>query len=97
MKRSDALARLEANRAEIVARFGVRSLALFGSTARDEVGPESDVDVLVDFADPVTFDNYMDTKFFLEDLLGARVDLVTVEGLKPRARPYVERDLIRVA
>lgn len=77
--------------------MGVRSLSLFGSVARDEAGPGSDVDVLVEFADEPTFAGYMDLKFRLEDLFGRRVDLVTVGGLRPRVRPYVEEDLIRVA
>lgn len=55
------------------------------------------MDLLVDFDGPPAFDLYMDTKFYLEDLLGRRVDLVTVGGLKPRVRPFVERELIRVA
>ncbi|MBI2939097.1 MAG: metallopeptidase family protein, partial [Chloroflexi bacterium] len=55
--------------------FGVKSLALFGSVARDEAGPESDVDVLVEFDGPPTFDQYIGLKLYLEDLLGAHVDL----------------------
>jgi hypothetical protein len=89
------LDRLRANR-ESFARFGVKSLSLFGSTARDEAGPDSDVDVLVEFEGRVSFDGYMGLKHFLEDLLGTSVDVVTPSGLKPRIRPQVERDTIRV-
>jgi len=82
---------------EIVRRFGVKRLALFGSAARGELREDSDVDVLVEFDGPATFDGYFGLKDHLEALLGRTVDLVTEQGLKPRARRQVERDLIRVA
>jgi hypothetical protein len=75
----------------------VKSLFLFGSTARDEARPDSDIDLLVEFAGPATFDAFMDLKFYLEDLLGRRIDLVTSRSLKPRIRPSVEREAILVA
>ena len=74
----------------------MKSLAVFGSVARGEAGPESDVDILVEFEGRATFDRYMGLKFFLEDLLGRRADLVTRKALKPRLRPYVEREAIYV-
>ena len=77
--------------------FGVRRLALFGSAARDELNEASDVDILVEFAGPATFRKYMDLKFYLEDLLGRPVDLVTEKALRKELRPYVEKELIRVA
>ncbi len=77
--------------------MGVKSLALFGSTARGEAREESDIDLLVEFALPVTFDRYMDTKFYLEDLLQKPVDLVIKGDLKPRLRQTVEHEAIDVA
>jgi predicted nucleotidyltransferase len=97
MSRQDVLKILRRETAKLRTRFGVKRLALFGSVARDEARPDSDVDVLVDFDGPVTLDRYMGLKFHLEDALGARVDLVTTSGLKPRARPVVEREAIDVA
>ena len=97
MKRDELIHRLRAEGEELERRFGIRRLALFGSYARDEAGPESDVDLLVEFAEPPTFDRYMGLAEHLEELLGSRVDLVTAGSLKPRLRRYVERDLIRVA
>jgi predicted nucleotidyltransferase len=97
MDRADVVALLTARREEIVQRFGVRSLCLFGSMARGEARPDSDVDVLVEFEGPTTFDAHMGLLVYLEDLLGRRVDVVTVKGLKPRLRPLIERDLVRVA
>lgn len=96
MGRNDVVRRLAAQK-EALAGMGVRSLSLFGSVARDEATAESDVDILVDFGEPASFDAYMDLKFYLEELLGIRVDLVTERGLKPGVRPYVKRDAIRVA
>lgn len=82
---------------EIVRDYGVRRIGLFGSCARRNAGPESDVDVLVEFADPfVTFDRYMDLKFYLEDLFGRRVDLVIRSTLKPRIRETVEEETVYV-
>lgn len=76
--------------------YGVCTVAIFGSAARDRIGPASDVDVLVEFEGPTTFDQYMDTKFYLEDLFGRSVDLVTRRALKPQVLPYVERELVYV-
>jgi predicted nucleotidyltransferase len=78
-------------------KLGVKSLSIFGSVARGEEGPDSDVDILVEFKGRATFDRYMDTKFYLEDLLGCKVDLVTPKAIKPRMKPYIMRDLINVA
>jgi predicted nucleotidyltransferase len=91
------LAILTERQPEIARRFGVKRLALFGSAARGELRDDSDVDVLVEFDGPSTFDGYFSLKDYLEALLGRTVDLVTERGLKPRARRQVERDLIRVA
>jgi uncharacterized protein len=92
----DEVLRLLGERRAHLARFGVRSLAVFGSVARDQGRPDSDVDVLVEFAQPASFAAFMDLKFFLEDLLGRRVDLVTRKALKPRLRPEVEKEAIHV-
>jgi predicted nucleotidyltransferase len=78
-------------------RFGVRSISVFGSVARDEAGPDSDVDVLVDFGPEPTFDGYMGVKFYLEDLLGTRVDVVTPGSFIPGVEPLVMKEAILVA
>lgn len=88
--------RIRSHRAQLDA-FGVRSLGLFGSVARGEARADSDIDVLVAFHGPATFDQYIDLKLFLEDLLERRVDLVTERGLREAIRPAVERELRRVA
>lgn len=77
-------------------RFGVKSLALFGSVARNEAQAESDVDVLVEFESTPTFAQYMDLKFFLEDSLGKKVDLVQKKMLHPTVLLTVEREVVPV-
>jgi hypothetical protein len=96
MKRDEIIDLLKRHRVDLD-RLGVKDIAVFGSVARDEAGPASDIDILVDFQGRADFDRYMDLKFFLEGLLQCRVDLVTRAALKPRMRPIVEREAIRVA
>jgi len=96
MRRDEALTRLRAHKADLD-QFGVGSLSLFGSVARDEARIDSDLDLLIEFRGPATFDRYMGVKLFLEDLLGCRVDLVMSTALKPRMRLSVEREAVRVA
>jgi predicted nucleotidyltransferase len=71
--------------------FSVRRLALFGSAARDQAGPTSDLDFLVDF-DHKTFRNYMGLADFLEGLFGRKVDLVIRESIKPLLRDRILRE-----
>jgi predicted nucleotidyltransferase len=77
-------------------RYGVKTLAVFGSMARGDDREQSDVDILVTFSGKATFDNFMGLKLELEDLLGRPVDLGTPETLRPEMRDAVERDLIHV-
>ena len=77
--------------------FKVQKMFLFGSVARGEETTSSDIDILIKFESTPTYDMYMDLKFFLEDLLDQKVDLVTEEALRPEIKKYVEKDLIRVA
>ena len=96
MRRDDVLRVLSGRRDELRRRYGVKSLALFGSVARDEAAPDSDVDLLVEFDAPPGFDGYMDLKYHLEEHLGCRVDLVMKGALKPDARPVVEQEAVDV-
>lgn len=95
--RDQILRMLSDHHQELVQRFGVKHLALFGSAARDELRDDSDVDVLVDYEGPVAYDGYFKLQDYLQALLGRLVDLATERGLKPRARHLVEKDLVRVA
>jgi len=82
---------------EMVERFGVKDIAIFGSVVRNEASETSDVDVLVEFAGRATFDGFMDLKFYLEDLLNTRVDLVTNNALRESIRAEIQQEMIRVA
>jgi uncharacterized protein len=84
---------LRSHAGDIKARFAVKRIGLFGSYARGEQKSSSDIDILVEFEKP-TFRNFMDLSFYLEDLFGREVDLVTIRGLHSRIRPYVEKDVI---
>jgi len=78
---------------ELAVRFTVRRIGLFGSFARNNAGPESDVDILVELNEP-TFDHYMDLKFYLEELLHLPVDLVLHDVIKPRLKPIIEQEVV---
>ena len=97
MRRVEALAILSHHRAELEEQFKIASLAVFGSVARDEAGPDSDVDILVRFAEPPGWDGYLALKWRLEELLGTSVDLVMDSAIRLDARPIVESESIRVA
>ncbi|MFZ5821776.1 MAG: nucleotidyltransferase family protein [Chloroflexota bacterium] len=96
MTRRMVISRIRKHRAQLT-RLGVKALSIFGSVARGEEHAGSDVDILVEFEGRATFDRYMDTKFYLEELLGCKVDLVTPKAIKPLMQPYILQDLIHVA
>ena len=91
----DALSLLRTHEPLLKERFGVEKIGIFGSFARKEERPDSDVDILVEFRPgEKTFDNYMNCKFYLEDLFGRKVDLVTNAALKPLIRDPILQEVI---
>lgn len=75
--------------------FGVRKIGIFGSVARGEDKPSSDIDVLVEFEDnKATFRNFMGLISFLEEIFGRKVDLVTTNGIDKYLRPHIEKEVI---
>lgn len=96
VNRTEALAVLRRIKPVLMRRFGVIRIALFGSTVRDEAGPESDVDILVEFDGPANSRRYFGVQFLLEDELGRPVDLVSEKALRSELRPYIEREAINV-
>ena len=92
--REDVVSKIKANRRRLK-NYGVRSLALFGSAARNKMHKSSDIDILGEF-DKTSWANYIGLKFYLEDLLGREVDLVTPKALKPATKPSIEKDLLYV-
>ena len=91
----NAMALFKKNEHEIKKRFGVRKIGIFGSFARGEEREVSDIDVLVEFQENYkTFDNYMDLKFLLEDLFGRKIDLVTIDALRPQLKDGILQEVI---
>jgi predicted nucleotidyltransferase len=96
MDRARALELLTRSKSVLAARFGVTRLALFGSTVRDAARAGSDIDILVAFDGPATSERYFGVQFYLEDLFGAPVDLVTEKALRPELRPFIEKEAVHV-
>ena len=96
MNRDEVLSVLRAHKATLAQDFGVTEIALFGSVVRNDMTADSDIDVLVRFNGPATADAYFGVQFYLEDLLGHPVDLVTDKALRKELRPYVEREAVNV-
>ena len=97
MKRDQVIHVLSERRGELASKYGVKSLSLFGSVARDEASAASDVDLLVEFDRPVGYFGLFALQDHLESLLGCKVDLGTPGSLKPRIRERVMGECVRVA
>jgi hypothetical protein len=96
MNRTNILQLLEKHKVELKRRYGVLDIALFGSTARNTARQDSDIDILVSFDGPANSARYFGVQFYLEDLLGRPVDLVTNKALRPELRPYIDREAVHV-
>ena len=96
MSGADTLALLRRHKTVLAERYGVVELALFGSIVRDEARPDSDIDILVSFDRPTDPECYFGVRFYIEDLLGRPVDLITDRALPAESRPYVEAEAVRV-
>jgi uncharacterized protein len=97
MKRNGNLTREQILRSlkdgqEILRKYKVRRIGLFGSYATGKQTPSSDIDFLVDFEEP-TFDNFMGLNFHLERLFRKKIDLITDGSLSPYIKPYVEKQV----
>lgn len=97
MKRDEVMKVLSGHSDELHQRFGVKSLALFGSVARDEANDASDVDLLVEFDRPTGLFGLIRLQQYLEKLLSCKVDVGTAAGLRPRVRQRVLQEALRVA
>ena len=96
MKREQVIRILSERRSELERKYGVKSLALFGSVARDQATLASDVDLLVEFDRPVGYFGLFALQDHLESLLGCKVDLGTPNSLKPRIRERVMGECVHV-
>ena len=96
MNRDEVLETLRKHKQVLRERYDVTGLALYGSFARNQATPVSDVDILVRFGGPATSRSYFGTLFYIEDLLGRRIDLVTDKALRAEFRPFVEQEALDV-
>lgn len=83
------------HRQELEERFKVKSIAIFGSYARGDQTPESDIDIMVEFRSPVGF-LFIHLADYLEQILETKVDLLTREAVKPNRRRYIMEELVYV-
>ena len=90
--RDEVVKKIREAKTDLETRYSVRKIGVFGSFVRGNASADSDVDILVELADP-TFDNYMDLKFRLEEMFGRKVDLVLADSIKPRFQPIIAREV----
>ena len=97
MQKSVALSFLSAQMPIMAKRFDVKQLALFGSTARDEANDDSDLDLLVEFAHPETFDNFFGLKHYIEDNLSVNVDIGTFDTIRKEIKSIILKEAVYVS
>jgi predicted nucleotidyltransferase len=89
--------KLRKNYSEIKTRFKVKEIGIFGSRIKGRAKRKSDIDILVEFEEGYkTFDNYIDLKFYLEDLFGCKVDLVLKSALREEIKPHILSEVVYV-
>ncbi len=96
MGRDEVIRTLQEHMAEIRG-YGVSRLAIFGSIARGEERPDSDVDILVEFSIPIGLFEFARTQRYLEQLLGRKVDLATPDALRTEMRANILKEAAYVA
>ncbi|WP_439516128.1 nucleotidyltransferase family protein [Sediminibacterium sp.] len=95
--KQELLSAISTNR-EVIKSYGVNRLGIFGSFSKGTSTELSDVDLLVDFVPgKKTFDNFMDLSFFLEELFGRKVELVTPQSLSKFIGPYILKEVENVS
>jgi len=96
MQQDHLLQTLKQKNAELTTKFGVKSLSLFGSVARNEATSASDVDLLVEFNRPTGYFGLFALQDYLEKLLGCPVDLGTLDSLKPHIKERIQGELLHI-
>ena len=96
MDRDEVLTLIRAHKSVLAQCFGVSDLALFGSTVCNEAAADSDIDILGRFDGLVTSTCYFVVQFYLEDLMGRPIDLITDKVPRPELRPYIEGEAVHV-
>lgn len=96
LKKEEILVRLKQHKDELQQKFPIVSLALFGSYARGDENPESDIDIMIELSEPMGWD-FVDIVEYLETVFeGNKIDLISKGGIKPKMWPYIEEDVIYV-
>lgn len=96
-KTRDEILEALASQRSLLDRYGVSAISLFGSVARGEATEESDIDLLVEFSQPIGLLQFVELKRLLQEFLGRPVDLVTPKSLKPQLRDRILKEAIRAA
>lgn len=96
MKKQHVIELLKSVKPELVERFGIARIAIFGSVARNEANKGSDVDILVSFSEKVNSKNFFGLQFYLEDQLHTQIDLVTENSVRDELKPHITKDAIYV-
>ncbi len=96
MTKSDILHFLDEKKSFLLQNFGVQSIALFGSYARDEQREDSDIDIAVEIESENKFKSFFELKYYLEEHFKKQVDLGVESTIKPIVKEYIEKDIIHV-
>lgn len=96
MNKEDIKNKLNKNKALLQDKYHIKKLGLFGSVARGEQKKQSDIDILVEFSEPIGFFDFIRLENFLSELLDGKVDLVSKKSVKPFLQKYIQKDLIYV-
>ena len=85
---------LNANKTKI-SKFGVKEIGIFGSYARGDQTPQSDIDIIVKFRDgEKSYKSFINLSFFLEELFNKRIDLLTEKSISPFIKPYIDKEVV---
>ena len=95
-KTADIISSLKKLKGDLSQKFAVKEIGIFGSVAREEQTERSDIDLLVEFSKPVSLVTFMRLEYYLSDVLGNKVDLVTFDSLKPMIQQNILSEVIYV-
>ena len=87
---------IKKNRLELEEKYKVKEIGVFGSYVRGEQKKRSDIDILVEFKEPIGLFIFMDLEEFLKNLLGVKVDLVSKKALKPIIGKYILKETVYI-
>ena len=94
MNKEEILKMIRENKGKIK-EFGVKRIGIFGSFVKDTATEKSDIDIIVEFEEgKKNFENFINLAFFLEEILGRKIDLLTPESISPYIKPYIEKEVI---